>query len=247
MGWDAILGLDRMPNPPGVRGGGPPARMRGTSRDFGGRERRRSARSTRPPLAAGGSSAGAVPLTTGVSEERHSQGDDCPGGERSEARVRAGTRLYATSIAIGIAAGVVACAERNATNADRILTVPLAATSVNAGEIGRGFVIARGEETAVVVEVSGVPPMLASRPVHLYTFIYSGRCGSLVEPPAYALTARVLADSPRGGGVLPMTGPFRVSNVAPVPLEALRGGGHAILVRTSPADGGREIFCGNVD
>ena len=157
------------------------------------------------------------------------------------------TRLYATSIAIGIAAVVVACAERNAASAERMLTVPLSATSVNAGEIGRGFLIARGEETVVVVEVSGVPPMLASRPVHLYTFIHSGRCGSLVEPPAFALTARVLADSPRGGGALPMTGPFRVSNVAPVPLDALRGGGHAILIRTSPADGGREIFCGNVD
>jgi hypothetical protein len=139
------------------------------------------------------------------------------------------------------------CAERGEAIANRMLTVTLAATPVNAGEIGRAFLVARGDKTDVVVEVSGMPPMLASRPVHLYTFIHTGRCSNLGEPPAYALTARVLAESARSGGATPATGPFKVSNTARLPLEALRGGRYAIVIRTSPADGGREIFCGNVD
>lgn len=153
----------------------------------------------------------------------------------------------ATLVAVGIAAMLAGCAERGEAIANRMLTVTLAATPVNAGEIGRAFLVARGDKTDVVVEVSGMPPMLASRPVHLYTFIHTGRCSNLGEPPAYALTARVLAESARSGGATPATGPFKVSNTARLPLEALRGGRYAIVIRTSPADGGREIFCGNVD
>jgi hypothetical protein len=37
-----------------------------------------------------------------------------------------------------------------------------------------------------------------------------------------------------------------VSNTAPTPLPKLRGGDFAIVVKTAPADGDLEIYCGNV-
>ena len=156
-------------------------------------------------------------------------------------------KMWAPASAVALAASLAGCADRTATTAAHVLTVPLAASTHNAGEIGRAFLVARGDETAVVVEVSGVPPMLTSRPVHLYTFIYSGRCASLEQPPAYALTARVLAESAQSGRATPLMGPFKVSNTAPLSLDALRRGRYAVVIRTSPADGGQEIFCGDVE
>jgi hypothetical protein len=94
--------------------------------------------------------------------------------------------------------------------------------------------------------VSGVPPQVSTRPVHLYTFIYDGVCGKLGPDPAYSLLERVLASSPSSAGMVPLAGPFTVSNTAPLPMQKLRDGNYAIVVKTSPADGNREIFCGNV-
>ena len=66
-----------------------------------------------------------------------------------------------------------------------------------------------------------------------------------LKPQAsYALTDRVLAGARFGSSA---GGPFTVSNTAPVPIDKLRAGGLAIVVKTSPADGDVEIFCGNVD
>jgi hypothetical protein len=92
--------------------------------------------------------------------------------------------------------------------------------------------------------VSGVPLALSSRPVHLYTFIHEGSCSNLGAQPAYALLDRVLAQSTGGGRST--GGPFTIANTAPLPVERLRSAGHALVVRTSPADGSREIFCGDI-
>jgi hypothetical protein len=145
--------------------------------------------------------------------------------------------------ALAAAAVLAACAGGMG---DGVVSVPLDATSRNAGEIGRAFLISRGSETDVVVEVSGVPPLVASRPVHLYTFLYDGRCDRLPANPLHSLTDRVLARSARSTSAMPAGGPFTVSNTAPLPLEALRRARYAIVIRTSPADGDVEIFCGNI-
>ena len=123
--------------------------------------------------------------------------------------------------------------------------VTLQATARNTGQIGRAFLLPEGGKTRVQVEVSGVPPMLATRPVHLYTYLYSGRCDQRSPKPAFSLLDRVLAQSPAGTSTL--RGPYTVSNTAPVPLGRLLSSPYAIVVQTSPADGGVDIFCGNVE
>jgi hypothetical protein len=130
---------------------------------------------------------------------------------------------------------------------EAVVSVPLVATSRNAGEIGRAFLIPRGAETGVIVEVSGVPPQLTSRPVHLYTFFYDGRCDRLPAKPAHALTDRVLAQPGRTPGGTPASGPFTVANTVSMPLAAVRAARYAIVIRTSPAAGDIEIFCGSVE
>jgi len=149
-----------------------------------------------------------------------------------------------SSGALVAAVALAGCADRMG---DGVLSVPLAAAPPAAGEIGRAFLIPRGETTNVVVEVSGVAPLFASRPVHLYTFLYDGPCDSLPAQPRYALTDRVLAQSIRTAAITPIGGPFRVSNTAPLALDALRRARYAIVIRTSPADGNVELFCGTID
>ena len=141
---------------------------------------------------------------------------------------------------------VAALAAASIAVAADVTTIALQATPRNAGEIGRAFLMADGDGTRVQIEVSGVPPLVSSRPVHLYTFVYTGRCEAHGDKPAYALLDRVLAGSPRSTSIAPAAGPFTVSNTAPLPLDQLRAGPYAISVRTSPADGDVEIFCGNV-
>jgi hypothetical protein len=142
------------------------------------------------------------------------------------------------------AALVGGCAGTGETGSRDIVTVPLQAARIVAGEVGEAQLIPQGESTVVRIVVSGVPLMLSSRPVHLYTFIHEGTCGNLAEKPAHALLDRVLAQPTSGGRST--GGPLTIANVAPLPLATLRGGKFAVVVRTSPADGNREIFCGEI-
>jgi hypothetical protein len=159
-------------------------------------------------------------------------------------------QLAPIRIALTVAAALAACADGREDRKEDgvgVVTVSLNATSRNAGQIGRAFLIPRAAETGVVVEVSGVPPQVTSRPVHLYTFFYEGACDRLPAQPAHALTDRVLAQSGRSASGTPAGGPFTVSNTAPMSLEALRHAGYAIVIRTSPADGDVAIFCGTIE
>ncbi len=149
-------------------------------------------------------------------------------------------------IARAITAGALAVAAGTIDAGGDVVTIMLQATPRNAGQIGRAFLIAQGSQTRVQIEVSGVPPQVSSRPVHLYTFIYEGTCDQRSAQPAFSLLDRVLAQSPASSAIVPAGGPFTISNTAPVPLEKLRREPHAIVVATSPADGNMEIFCGAV-
>jgi hypothetical protein len=158
-------------------------------------------------------------------------------------------------VIVGVAAAVAGCASTNAGVASRvsggkpeIMTLPLIASEQSAGEIGHAVLVARAEKTAVTVEVSGVPDYVI-RPVHLYTYIHEGLCGKTNHKPAYSLTERVLASdvsSAIASPTIQTKGPFKVTNTAPIALDALRARPHAIEVRTSPADGNRVLFCGNI-
>jgi hypothetical protein len=144
-------------------------------------------------------------------------------------------------LAGALIAGCASTADgQRAESAPAILDTPLAATAYNAGEIGRAILVPQGARTNVVVEVSGVPR--ATRPVHLYSYIYSGSCRQHEMRPAYELTRQVLADR----GPLLWSGPYSVRNQAPVSLEQLRSSPHAIVVMSSPVDGNFELFCGDI-
>jgi len=145
------------------------------------------------------------------------------------------TALLASSLLSG-------CATSPDIRRDDSVNIALSAARINAGEIGRAILVPLGDRTQVTIIVSGVPVELASRPVHLYTFIYQGTCANLAESPAYALNERVLTQSTTST----VGGPLTITNVAPVAIHLLQRQPHAIRVMTSPADGNREIFCGDI-
>jgi len=121
--------------------------------------------------------------------------------------------------------------------------IALTAASINAGATGRAILVALGQRTQVTIVVSGVPPELVSRPVHLYTSLTGGTCAIRSSRPSYVLVDRVLAQPASSAGAV--GGALTLTNVAPVPLETLRSS-YAVRVATSPADGDREIFCGEI-
>ena len=124
--------------------------------------------------------------------------------------------------------------------------VQLAGTGRNTGQIGRAVLVPREEVTEVAIEVIGLSVDVTT-PLQLYSYIFAGRCGQLGGQPQYSLTKSVLATGIGGQLVTSTTaGPFNVTNIAPVPIARLKESSHAIVVRTSPADGGLEIFCGNI-
>ena len=123
--------------------------------------------------------------------------------------------------------------------------VTLAPATINAGRVGRAYFTSAGERTHIRVEVSGVPNDV-TRPVHLHVGIYGGRCGALPADPLFNLP-NVLATSVRNPAELsPVTGPFAVTNDAPMSLAQLRTGGYALVIHTAPQDGNREIFCATI-
>lgn len=126
-----------------------------------------------------------------------------------------------------------------------MVQLPLVASGYNAGKIGKAILVPMGDKTVVRLELSGVPDY-TTRPIHFYTYIYDGTCGSRSAVARYALTDRVLANSvirPRAIGAL--RGPVWLEESIPVDFQTLRASHYAISVLTSPADGGTEIFCGD--
>jgi hypothetical protein len=141
---------------------------------------------------------------------------------------------------------VAACSASTGGRRDDPRSVVLSASRINAGETGRAMLIPVDDRTQVTIIVSGVPSDLVSRPIHLYTFIYRGSCTGLDAQPSYALTDRVLAQSPASAAVSLAGGALTITNTAPVSIDALYKDDYAIRVMTSPADGNREVFCGNI-
>jgi hypothetical protein len=117
---------------------------------------------------------------------------------------------------------------------------------MNAGEVGKAFLCPQGDATVVTIEVSGLA-VTVTPPVQLIMAVYEGRCGSLGAKPKFTLDKVVQVteiNSPTT--MIPTKGPFRLTNTAPVPLSQLTGSPHALVVRTSPGDMNREVFCGNL-
>jgi hypothetical protein len=132
-----------------------------------------------------------------------------------------------SSLALVVTVGWISgCAT---TTESQIVNIPLNATQYNAGNIAQATLAPMGRETNVSFFIG----------LHVYTYIYPGKCESLGPKPAYEMNQTVttaLMSSPA----------WHLSKKAPVALNELRSGGYAIVLRASPADGGFNLFCGNI-
>ena len=132
------------------------------------------------------------------------------------------------------AAIIVGCTN----SSSQTVTVPLNATPRNGGQIANTTLAVQGNETAFSFVVSGVPSGTL-RPLNLYTSINKGSCerpGSV----AYALNDRINTNR------ISATRGWTYSRSAPVALSELLSGGYYLVVRTTPADGNVDIFCGDI-
>lgn len=141
----------------------------------------------------------------------------------------------ASCLALVVAVGTIsACASRS-----EIVDVPLNATPQNATHIARATLSPVGNQTGILLTVGGVPHDLAV-PSRLASAIYPGSCQHLGAQPAYESRQANSVDYP---SLAPRSQHWAQ---APVALSELTKGDYALLVRTSPADGSRPLFCGNI-
>ena len=138
-------------------------------------------------------------------------------------------------LALVVMVGTISgCASRT-----EVVDVPLNATPQNAEHIARATLSPVGNQTSIWLTVGGVPHDLAV-PSRLVTAIYSGSCQQLSAQPVYKTHQANSVDYP---SMAPRTQQWAQ---APVALSELTKGDYVLLVRTSPADGSRPLFCGNI-
>ncbi|WP_166366210.1 hypothetical protein [Pseudomonas akapageensis] len=134
----------------------------------------------------------------------------------------------------------VGCISLGAAASEQIVAVPLHATIYNAGHIAQATLTPlSSNQTELNLYVSDLPGNTAI-PAHLYTYVYSGTCASHGTKAAYELNQFVNTDFDTVG-----VG-FRLWKSVPVSYDKLRSGGYALVVRAAPADGNRDLFCGNL-
>lgn len=144
--------------------------------------------------------------------------------------------MIKTGLLVGVVAGLlVGCV--GATGDKEVLTIRLQGGPQNAASIAQASLVSRGDITDITYFIGGVP-VGVSRPVQLYTFIYSGSCAQLSVEPVYSMNSTVQT--------IPTDSGWRLSKEVPVALNDLRSEPHALVVRTSPADGNTDIFCGGI-
>lgn len=132
-----------------------------------------------------------------------------------------------------------------AAHAAALVVFKLSATSYAAGEVGQATLIPESGSTRIALNFSGVPRN-TTQPVHVYTYIYEGRCGGLSAKPAYSLNDRVLVSTPSGRIGYGPRGPFSLTHSVPLSIDELLNGRFALGLRTSPADGDHLIYCGEL-
>lgn len=141
-----------------------------------------------------------------------------------------------------VAVSSMGCGTTGESRDSRVVNVKLDATRYNAGEIAQATLVAQGGETGINLFLSDVPDGVALPP-HLYTYIYPGACHDLGAEPAYEMNRTVLPLDYMSGT---SSAGMRLSKRAPVALDTLQGGDYSLVVRTSPADGNQNIFCGSL-
>ena len=138
-----------------------------------------------------------------------------------------------------VMAGILfAAALAGAAEKARIVQITLKASHFNAGAIGRATFVPAGKSCEVVFDVANLQSWL-QRPLRIYAFVYAGSCAKLGNNPAYEMNDTVTAD--RTG-----KNAWRVTRKIPVPLDGLLAGQYAVVVRSSPSDGNKDLFCGDI-
>lgn len=144
--------------------------------------------------------------------------------------------MIKTGLLIGALAGMLAGCAGAAAEKD-LLTIRLQGEQQIASSIAQATLAGRGDVTDITFLLGGVPTGV-SRPVQLYTFIYGGTCAQLSAEPAYSMNSTTQT-TPTDSG-------WRLSKELPVALGDLRSKPYALVVRTTPADGSTDIFCGDI-
>lgn len=137
----------------------------------------------------------------------------------------------------GLVMLLAGCAGSAGEDGQNVLQLSLQPTRENAGNLGQAALVTRGEQTDLSMFIGGVP-MGVSRPLNLLTYIYPGSCSALGKQPAYALNQTTQT--------LRVDGGWRLSKSIPATLEQLRAGGYALVLSTTPADRGLNIFCAEI-
>ena len=120
----------------------------------------------------------------------------------------------------------------------RVVQVNLKAGKSNAGAFGRAIFIAAGEKSEIEIYLTGLP-MGVQRPVHIYTYLYRGPCSKVGGNPEFELNETVRM-SISGHDA------WKTTRMIPMDLSSLVSGGYSIVIRSSPADGNRDLFCGDI-
>jgi hypothetical protein len=137
-----------------------------------------------------------------------------------------------------VALAASAVAMRAAAASDGEFQIELKSTLRNQGEVAWASFAPNGDNTSMMLGMSGVPSYLV-RPVRLYTYIYRGSCAQPPASPAYELNKVVVP-------VRQAAAPFTLNKSVPLPASQLRSGGYSVIVRSSPPDGNIDLFCGDI-
>jgi hypothetical protein len=125
-----------------------------------------------------------------------------------------------------------------ATSSNHVVTLTLDATRQNTGQIANVTLSSQGTQTGFTFFIGGIPNG-TTLPLRLYTFINKGSCqqpGAM----AYAMNDRVVTER------MARTRTWTYSRTANVMMSELFADEYSIVVRTTPADGNIDIFCGNI-
>ncbi|MBC5784951.1 hypothetical protein H8N03_18535 [Ramlibacter sp. USB13] len=131
-----------------------------------------------------------------------------------------------------------------ATTPDPVV-VPLAPAPSNAGSFAQATLLPAPDGTRMTVFFTAAGPQPTS-PLHVYTYLYEGRCEALPQQPARALNDNVLVRTANGDIAQSRRGAFMLSHAVPLPLAELADGRYALVLRSSPADGGGLLYCGEL-
>ena len=134
--------------------------------------------------------------------------------------------------------GVADESKKEAEDKNNRLFIRLKGSRWNPAAAGTANFVATDETIRVNLVLSGISKFI-SRPLRILTFIYPGSCENLGEAPAYELN-KIKKTNDKGSDT------WGTSKTIPVALHSLIEGDYALIIRSTPADGNRDLLCGDI-